>query len=174
MTLAQEEETEYWSVLDVPTFLSPSAWALLASSSSSRLDSPSSLPSRFAAEDQYSTPQRRPNVATTTYNSGASTSQRRKISTIEAWREMQEHAYEVGMTAKKKKKRSAGAPEISLECDRPSLEERQEEVDEEVEEAEEVDEWERLERRQRGLRGSVNEMEEKYESLFRFARGKRK
>lgn len=73
---------------------------------------------------------------------------------VEAWKEMQEHAWEVGMTARKMGR--GGGRAVRGEGEK--------------EEREKKGELESLEKRQRGVLLELDGLEERYERLFRLAK----
>ena len=125
-------------------------------------------PPSTTARPAFETPARPSSrVATSTPVGGGPTSSgraRRNVTDVEAWKEMQERAWEVGMTARKKQKvqpGSAGRDEeprnMFLEAQAPC--------------AEHEEGLEQLEQRRKGVLSELDGLEEKYSKLFALAKG---
>ncbi|ORY88772.1 kinase-like domain-containing protein [Leucosporidium creatinivorum] len=98
---------------------------------------------------------------------------RRNVSDVEAWKEMQERAWEVGLTARKKRRETGG---VGDEVEREDGDEgqgkgsRRSEVEESAPPGVQRDEGLfKLEERQKGVLNELDGLEEKYRSLFALA-----
>ena len=138
-------EAAYWSLM---TTL-PSALTFSYSSG------PALRLTAAAAQPAFETPARpllKANCGSPAPGQGSSGRAKRLLGEVEAWKEMQEHAWEVGMTARRKGR--------GTKIGRDGGEEG----------AAEKGNLERLERRQKGVLQELDGLEEKYGRLLRLAK----
>lgn len=94
---------------------------------------------------------------------------RRNVSDVEAWKEMQERAWEVGMTARKKRGEKGGESNPLERDNGGSRRSAQRSSVEAPPSAERDESLLELEERQRGVLSELDGLEDKYRSLFALA-----